>query len=108
MATSNPQASGDFVTQALEERRQDMSWLARYKGTVISVTETVVMLASVVLSLGFGLPEWVTVVLVAVIGMAESLGIRVYKPEVTRNTQAMVRDAIAEKIDNSHGVSGRP
>ena len=49
-----------------------------------------------------------TVAAVAIIGCAESLGIRVYKPAVTSKQQQMVREAIAAKIDAAHGVSERP
>ena len=108
MVTSNPHATGDFVAQALQEKKDEQGALRRYKGTIISVVETLVTVLSLVLSFGFDLPEWVAVVAVAIIGCAESLGIRVYKPAVTSKQQEMVREAIAAKIDAAHGVSERP
>lgn len=108
MVTSNPHATGDFVAQALQEKKDKQGTLRRYRGTAISVVETVLTVLALVLSFGFDLPQWVTFVIVAIIGCAESMGIRVYKPAVTSKQQQMVREAIAAKIDAAHGVSERP
>ncbi len=105
MATHNPQATGDFVMQALADRADQTSALKRYKGTVMTVVAWVLAIAAVVADSGLNLPDWAATSLVVVLGAANALGIRYYKPEATRAQQNMVRSTIAHQIDHAHGIS---
>ena len=105
MAANNPQATGDFVMQALADRADQTSVLKRYKGTVMTVVAWVLAIAAVVADSGLNLPDWAATSLVVVLGAANALGIRYYKPEVTRAQQDMVRSTIAHQIDHAHGIS---
>lgn len=105
MVTGNPQATGDFVTQALHDRKDELAWFKRYKGTIITGVAAVAAVATTLIDSGLDLPTWVLSVSVAVIGVANTLGVRYYKPEPTSKNVDMVQQAIAMKIDNAHGIS---
>ncbi|MBU5654534.1 hypothetical protein KPA07_06355 [Corynebacterium aurimucosum] len=105
MAANNPQATGDFVMQALADRADQTSALKRYKGTVMTVVAWVLAIAAIVADSGLHLPDWAATSLVVVLGTANALGIRYYKPEATRAQQDMVRSTIAHQIDHAHGIS---
>ena len=105
MAIGNPGNTGDFVMQALANRGDHTSALRRYKGTVMTVAAWVLAVAAVVADAGLPLPDWAATALVVVLGAANALGIRYYKPEPTKAQRDMVRDTIATHIDRSHGIS---
>lgn len=105
MATGNPQATGDFVMQALADRADQTSALKRYKGTVMTVLAWVLAIAAVVAESGLDLPDWAATGLVVALGAANALGIRYYKPEATAAQRDMVRSTIAHQIDHAHGIS---
>lgn len=105
MATGNPQATGDFVTQAILDRKDELAWWKRYKGTIITAVAAVAAVATTLIDSGLDLPTWALSVSVAVIGVANTLGVRYYKPEPTSKNVDMVQQAIAMKIDNAHGIS---
>lgn len=107
MAIGNPGNTGDFVMQALADRSDHTSTLRRYKGTVMTVAAWVLAVAAVVASSGLPLPDWVDTALMVVLGAANALGIRYYKPEPTKAQRNMVRETIAAQIDRLHGVSPR-
>lgn len=105
MVTGNPKATGDFVMQALADRADQTSVFKRYKGTVMTVAAWVLAIAAVVADSGLDLPDWAATALVVVLGAANALGIRYYKPEATTKQRDMVRSTIAYQIDQAHGIS---
>lgn len=105
MATHNPQATGDFVMMALEERAAATPTLAQYKSTATAILSTLVTVAAVIVAYQLELPAWVMTASILIVGAAEASGIRFNMPEPTPKQREMVRETIARKIDAAHGVS---